>query len=197
MWGALARFGSVAAGALMKSTRGATGAVLKVPGVRSVIKQTAVGAAVYGAGNALFGGGGGGGGLPALPGMSALPGAGMPSVVGNRGIFQNDPNVVAAIKPWAISKANLRVSYRSPVKGFVIRYDEKGDPYAVPKDMARKYLGWKAGHKPPISVGDYQALKRADRTVKKMRKVYSMIQRVDKNIGKGGKVRVAKKGGSK
>lgn len=136
-------------------------------------------------------------GLPALPsgGMPALPGAGAPSIVGDRGIFQNDPNIVAALQPFAISKTNLRQYYRSPIKGYVIRYDSAGDPYAIPKRMARAYLGWKPSKKPPISVGEYEALKRADRTVKKMRKVYSMISRVDSGTTKGGKVIIRRRKG--
>jgi len=145
------------------------------------------------------GGGGGGGGMPALPtvaryssgGMPALPGsAGSNPVVGQRGIFRNDPNVVEALKPFAISMHNLRTCYRSPQKGFVIRRDQNGDPFAIPKAMAVKYLGYKTHKKPPISVGDWEAVKRADRTVKKVRKVMTTMTRVDKAVGKGGKVKV-------
>jgi len=127
-------------------------------------------------------------GLPTLPGT-----AGSSPVVGQRGWFQNDPNIVAALQPFAISKANLRTSYRSPLKGFVIRYDSNGDAFAIPKALARKYLGWKPSKKPPISVGDWEAVKRADRTVKKVRKVMTTMTRVDKAVGKGGKVKVGKK----
>ncbi len=139
------------------------------------------------------------GGMPALPGgMPALPGAGAPPIVGQRGWLQNDPNIVAALQPFAISKANLRVGYRSPLKGYVIRYDSAGDPYAIPKSLARAYLGWRPSKKPPISVGDWEAVKRADRTVKKVRKIMTTMTRVDKAVGKGGKVRLPgrrKKGG--
>jgi hypothetical protein len=126
-----------------------------------------------------------GGGLPALPGTG-----GSNPIVGSRSIFRNDPNVVEALKPFAISMHNLRTSYRSPQKGFVIRRDQNGDPFAIPKTMAIKYLGYKNHKKPPISVGDWEAVKRADRTVKKVRKVMTTMTRVDNAVGKGGKVKV-------
>lgn len=190
MFGGIARFGAKALGGIMAAGRGATGAVLSAPGVRSAVKSTAIGALTYGAGEALFGSKGGGGGLPALPGM---PG-GFPATMGDRGIFRNDPNLPDNLKGWAISKANLKAYYRAP-KGFVIVYDSAGDPYGLPRKLAIMLKLWRPGHKPPISVGDYMAVKRADRTVKKFRKIYSMVARVDKNIGKGGKIKVPKKAG--
>jgi hypothetical protein len=150
-----------------------------------------------------FGGGGGNSGaMPPMPmasmqgsyggGMPALPGsAGSNSIVGNRSIFRNDPNVVEALKPWAISAYNLRQYYRAPMKGYVIRRDQNGDPFAIPKHLAVKYLGYKNHKKPPISVGDWEAVKRADRTVKKVRKVMTTMTRVDKAVGKGGKIKVS------
>lgn len=179
-------------------------AINRVPVVGTALKAVpGVGTALTIAGGAAalssaFSGGGGSS-LPALPmsaagGLPALPGtAGANPIVGDRGIFQNDPNIVAALQPFAISKTNLRQYYRSPIKGFVIRYDSAGDPYAIPKTLARKYLGWKPSKKPPISVGEFQALKRADRTAKKVKKILAMTTRVDRNVGKGGKVVVRKK----
>lgn len=196
MFGALARIAGKGISTLARSGVSAGRAVANQPLIKSTIKQTALGAAVYGAGNALFGGGGGG--LPALPaagGFPALPGAGAPGIVGNRGIFQNDPNIVAALQPFAISKANLRASYRSPIKGYVIRYDSKGDPYAIPKSLARAYLGWKPAKKPPLSVGDWQAIQRADRATKKVRRIMATVSRVDKAVS-GGKVKI-RQGGKK
>ena len=172
------------------------GTALKaVPGLGTALTIAGGAAALS---SAFSGGGGGGSGLPMLPsggsGLPMLPGtAGSNPLVGNRGIFQNDPNIVAALQPFAISKANLRMSYRSPAKGFVIRYDSAGDPYAIPKTLARKYLGWKPSKKPPISVGEFESLKRADRTAKKVKKILAMTTRVDNNIGKGGKVVVRRK----
>lgn len=184
-------FGLIARGAALLARGGAsaTRAVANVPLVKTVAKQTALGAAVYGLGNAMSGGGGSK--LPALPsgGLPALP-----STMGNRGILRNDANVPAMLQEWTISKGDLKFYPRAP-KGFVICYDEKGDPFAIPRKLAIMLRMWKPSKKPPISVGDWQAVKRADRTVTKMKKIFSVTTRVDKNIS-GGKVRV-KKGGSK
>jgi hypothetical protein len=197
------------AGLFGKIIRGGIGAVrtvTKIPGAGSLLKAVpvvgtvaALGSAAYDIGKAM--GVGGGSGLPALPSMGGssvpmLPGMGnAPTAMGNRGIFANDPNIIAALQPFAISKGNLKVSYRAPQKGFVIRYDQKGDPFAVPKNIAKAYLGWKPSKKPPISVGDWEAVKRADRTVKKVKKVMTTMTRVDKAVGKGGKVKI--RGGKK
>lgn len=193
MFGAIARIAGKALSTVARGTVSSVRSVSNVPILKDVAKQTAIGGALYGAGNMLFGGKSSSG-LPDLAGLPAMPG-GMNPVMGQRGIFQNDPDVIEAVKPWAISKANLKVCYRAP-KGFVIVYDSVGDPYALPRRMAMWLKLWKPGAKPPISVGDWQAVKRADRTVKKMRKVFRTTTRVDKSIT-GGKVNVTgrKKGG--
>lgn len=162
-----------------------------IPGLGTVVSLAGAGYTAYD----LVKGSGGGGGMPTLPsgfgGLPALPGQGAPPIVGDRGWFQNDPNIADALKPFAISMTNLRTVYRSPLKGYVVVRDVKGDPYALPKPMARKYAGWRPSKKPPISVGEWEAVKRADRTIKKVKKITATMTRVDKNI-KGGKV-VARK----
>lgn len=189
---------------LVKQGVKVTGAVGKIPIVGNVLKAvpfvgTAMGAASLASdlmGGFGGGGGGGGGNMPALPqgfsgGMPALPGSPASSpIVGSRSIFRDDPNVVEALKPWAIAQRNLRQYYRSPIKGYVIRRDSAGDPYAIPKHLAIRYLGYKKHKKPPISIGDWEAVKRADRTVKKVRKIMTTMARVDKAVGKGGKVKI-------
>ena len=98
-------------------------------------------------------------------------------------------------------QARLSVSWmpelapRAP-KGFVICYDEKGDPFALPKKLAMMLKMWRPAKKPPISVGDWQAVKRADRTVSKMKKIFAVTTRVDNNIS-GGKVKVRRRKGGK
>lgn len=192
-------------GLIRKATGGVLSvarAVNKVPVVGTALKAVpGLGTALAVAGGAasiasLVGGRGGSGGLPALPsggmGVLPIPGMGAPETMGQRGIFQNDPNVIEAIKPWAISKANLKTYYRAP-KGFVIVYDQVGDPYALPRKMAQMLRLWKPAAKPPISVGDFKALKRADRTAKKVKKILAMTTRVDRNVGKGGRVLIKKK----
>lgn len=201
MFGAILRGASKLVRPAASAVLSAGRAVNKIPGVGAipVIGNIAAAAGGVAAVSSMLGGRSGSS-LPALPGaagLPALPGAGAPAIVGDRGIFQNDPNIVAALQPFAISKANLRVGYRSPIKGYVIRYDSAGDPYAIPKSMARAYLGWKPSKKPPISVGDWEAVKRADRTVKKVRKIMTTMTRVDKAVGAGGKIKIKgrKKGG--
>jgi hypothetical protein len=189
MFGVLARVAGSAASKLLRGSVTAGRAVANTSVVKSVAKQTALGAAAYALGNSISGSKGG---------MPALPAAGMPafpSTMGSRGVFSNDANVPAMLKEWTISKGDLKFYPRAP-KGFVICYDEKGDPFAIPKKIAMMLKMWRPAKKPPISVGDWQAVKRADKTVKKMKKIFSVTTHVDKNIN-GGKVRVTrrKKGG--
>lgn len=202
-------FGKIAkaAGGALKLAGSAVNAVNKVPIVGTALKAVpGVGTALtlasvgFGAYNAFSGGGaasgntGVAGGLPALPSMPALPGAGAPSMVGDRSIFRNDPNVVEAIKPFAIAARNLRTAYRSPLKGYVVVRDSAGDPMAVPKWIAKAYFGWKPSRKPPISVGEWNAIKTADRAARKVKKTVALISRVEGSI-KNGKVVVKKRKG--
>lgn len=193
-------FGRLVRGAtsVVKTGLKAASTVSNIPGVGAVLKAVPIvgtGLAAANAASSLLGAVSGGNrspGLPALPSnLPALPGtAGSPSVVGDRSIFRDDPNVVEALKPFAIAQRNLRQYYRAPIKGYVIRRDSAGDPYAIPKYLAVKYLGYKRHKKPPISVGDWEAVKRADKTVKKVRKIMTTMARVDKAVGKGGKVKI-------
>lgn len=134
-----------------------------------------------------------GGGLPALPGM---PGSN--PYAGKRTILGNDPNIAAALQGFAISKSHLRMFYRAP-KGYVIRHDEKGDAYAIPKALARKYLGWKPAKKPLLSIRDTNAIHHAATAIKKFEKMEKTIKHIanwhaprhkpaDKNIIVTGKV---------
>lgn len=169
----------------------------KVPGARAIpVVGTGIAALSAVDMASRFIGGGGSAGLPALPssaGLPALPGTAMADPrVGMRSIFRDDPNIVAALQPFAIPARELRTYHRAPLKGFVVRYDSAGDPYAIPKTLARKYLGWKPSKKPPISVGEWEAIKRADRASKKIKKAMTTVARVDKNI-RGGKVVVPKR----
>ena len=186
MLGLLAKAGR----ALVPAARKLTGAALNVPGVRAVVKATPLGATALGLGSMFMGGEKSPGQLPMLPGLGNSP---IP--MGDRSIFRNDPNVIKALEQFAIPKAALKPSFRAP-KGFVVLRDQVGDPFGLPKVVAKMFGLWKAPHKPPISVGDWQAVKRADRTVKKVRKIMTTMTRVDKAVGKGGKIKIAgKKGG--
>jgi hypothetical protein len=73
----------------------------------------------------------------------------------------------------------LKTYYRAP-KGYVVVNDGKGKPYPMRKDIARKLGLWKPAKKPPIKVKDYEALKRAHRTTKKLKKIGKMVKQVQK-----------------
>lgn len=186
-------------GAILKGASALIRPVVGNAAVKGLVKKTALGATAYTLGNSiggmLGGGGKGAAGLPALPGaagLPALPGLGAPAIVGKRGIFRNDANVPAAIEQFAISKGDLRQSFRSPIPGYVVVRDQAGDPVAVPKFIAKAYFGWRPSKKPPISVGDWEAVKRADRTIKKVRKITATMTKVDKAT-RGGKVVIHKR----
>jgi len=191
-------------GSISKLARGSTSALLSagravnkipvagkalqaVPVLGNALALASAGAAV----SSAFGGKSSS--MPALPALPGASSAGL-STMGNRSIFRNDANVQDWMKPYAISKGDLRVQYRAP-KGFVVLHDSVGDPYAVPKQIARM-VGWRPSAKPPISVGDWNAVKKADRTVKKMRKIFAVTTRVDNQVSRG-KVAIhrKKKGG--
>lgn len=178
----------------LTSAMRSVGKVAKIPGVGMIpgLGQVASGiglaTSAYGAYKGIqgiVGGGGGGPALPALPGMPSGGGGSVPGPMGvfsnpsmgKRSIFRNDPNIIAGLKPWAISKGNLKVCYRAP-KGFVIRYDEKGDAFGIPKNLAKQYLGWKAAPKPPISVRDWHSLKRAGNVIEKFKDIEKEAKKI-------------------
>ena len=148
-------------------------AVARSP-LAKAIPVVSTGAAVLTAGSSLLGGGGGSG-LPPMPGMPG--GFAAPATMGDRSIFRNDPNTIAAIKPYAIAKANLGQFYRAP-KGFVVVPDEKGDPMGVPKFIAKMYFGWKPAKKPLLSIRDTNAIRHAGRAIKKLQNAEKMAKKI-------------------
>lgn len=166
------------------------GSALKIiPGIGTALTVADLAANAYSA----FGSSGSSAGLPALSartgGLPALPGsAGSSPIVGKRGIFRNDANVPDALKSFVISKPDLHQYYRAPMKGYVIRHDSAGDPYALPKKMAQQYMGYKPAKKPPISVGEWHALKKAHRTIKKVKKIHGLIKVVHDSVNAHGQV---------
>jgi len=142
-----------------------------------------------------------------LPALSGLPSLGVPMTTGGTsgpgllprgpsGKLQlpwNDPSTPAALKNFALDDSYLRVYYRAP-HGYVVVRDANGKPYPMMKWAARRFGLWTPGKKPPISVGEHQAIKRADRAVKKVRRIMTQVSRVDKNVNHG-KVRIFKKRG--
>ena len=157
-------------------------AVVKSPigkAAASFIPGAATAYTAYEIGSSLLGGSkksapalppppGGMAGPPALPGQ---PGA-HPSM-GKRSIFRDDPNVIEALKPYAIPARDLKTFHRAP-RGFVVVYDQVGDPYGLPKQLARAYGLWKPAARPPISATDWKAFKRAASVGKKLKSIESM-----------------------
>jgi len=147
----------------------------------SKIPVVGTGLALAGAATTLLSGNSGAPKLPALPGMA--PGFGNTGFAGNspyagdRGIFQNDPNVPDWMKPAAIAKTNLKTFYRAP-RGYVVMYDAVGDPYGIPRDLARKYLGWKPAKKPLLSIRDTNAIRQAGRAIKKLQNAEKMAKKI-------------------
>lgn len=186
----------------------AVGAIRKAPIVGKALKMvpvvgTAVAAyEVFKAGQGLIGGGSGSiSPMPSPPPLN-LP-AGPLSPVAEAGILPrgpggslqmpwNDPNVIAALKPFALDDRYLKVYYRAP-KGYVVLRDADGKPFPCLKMAARKAGVWKQGAKAPISIGEWEAVKRADRTVKKIRRHMARITRVDAAVSNG-KVTIRRRG---
>jgi len=79
--------------------------------------------------------------------------------------------------PTTLPSNQLGVFYRAP-RGYVVIYDANRTPYAMLKSAARKAGLWKPAKKPPISVTDWSALKRADRVINKLKKVGKMAQNI-------------------
>jgi hypothetical protein len=162
--------------------RGIGGAVMTVARspVGKMVPYAGTALSVLGAAGSVLGGSGSPS-LPSLPGMPGMPKgggfAGPSALAGDRGWFQNDPNVPDWMKPAAISKTNLKVCYRAP-KGYVIRYDEKGDPYGIPRQLAKQYLGWKPAKKPLLSIRDTNAIRQAGRAIKKLQNAEKMAKKI-------------------
>lgn len=155
-----------------------------IPGVGNVLSAVGTAASIYGVAkgaSSLFGGSSGGGGAGA--GLPALPG-GMPMIPttssiapGDRSIFRNDPNLSEALKAYAIPKAALRPMYRAP-KGFVVLHDQVGDPYGLPKTVAKAMHLWKPAKKPLLSVRDTNAIRHAGRAIKKLQHAEKMARHI-------------------
>ncbi len=156
-----------------------------VPGLGTVVSGIGLAGTAYGAYSALSGPSksaglpalpmrAGGGGLPAMPGGGGFAGVAGP---GDRSIFRNDPNVVEALKAWAIPMRGLRSYYRAP-KGYVVVRDNAGDPMGIPKAMAKQYMGWKPAKKPLLSIRDTSALRRAGVAIKKLQNAEKMARKI-------------------
>lgn len=137
-----------------------------------------------------------GGSAPSMPaGLPSVLPAGPLSTVAEVGILPrgadgklqmpwNDPNVIEALRPFALDDRYLKTYYRAP-KGYVVLRDADGKPFPCLKMAARKAGVWHPSAKAPISIGEWQAVKRADRAVKKIRRHMTRITRVDNSVSRG------------
>lgn len=85
----------------------------------------------------------------------------------------NDPRIPEYLKQFAIDDGYLKTAVRAP-RGYVVIRDAEGRPFGVNKEIAKAFKIWRPKKKPPISVTDWQSLKRANSTVKKLKKVVKM-----------------------
>lgn len=84
-----------------------------------------------------------------------------------------DPRIPEYLKQFAIDDGYLKTAVRAP-RGYVVIRDAEGRPFGVNKEIAKAFKIWRPKKKPPISVTDWQSLKRANSTVKKLKKVVKM-----------------------
>lgn len=202
--GSLLSGGMKAIGAVARSPIGKAASF--IPGIGTAVSAIGMGATAYGAYSAIKGTTGqkGMGGLPALPGMAPMRGGQMTLPSGSTGGFGiprgpggkmqlpwNDPSTPAYLKQFALDDSTIRIMYRAP-RGYVIVRDASGRPFPLLKKIAMQFGLWHPAKKPPISVRDWQALKRADRAIHKMKKIVTMTTRIDSHVGKGGKVHFTK-----
>lgn len=186
----------------------AGGALMHTPLVGTAIKALPVVGTVATIGSAaydIFGNRGGGspsGGLPALP----APGTNSPGILprGPGGSLQmpwNDASPGAQAKPFSLDDRYLKQIFRSP-KGYVTMWDGGrrgvGRPFPVLKTQA-KHLHYADGSpvyrphkKPPITVGEHSALKKAARVVRKVHAHHKLVAYVHSNTNAHGAVTVHK-----
>lgn len=84
-----------------------------------------------------------------------------------------DPAIPEYLKKFAIDDGWLKLAVRAP-RGYVVVRDKDGRPFGVNKEIAKAFKVWKPKKKPPISVTDWESLKRANSTVRKLKSVVKM-----------------------
>lgn len=140
-------------------------------------------------------------GLPALPGgapaglpaMPAAAGGGLPGVANlspARGVHASHAPAMTLQQLQALQSqgllipfSQLRVAHKSPVRGYVVVHDSAGGTFAVRKDLARAWGMHVTHHRPPISVGEWHALEKSHRVVKKLRKVEKKAREIARYAG--------------
>jgi len=114
--------------------------------------------------------------LTGFPGQSLITpgqtgGFGLPRGPGGKlQMPGSDPRMAAYLKQFSLDDSFLKIFFRAP-KGYVVMYDDNDRPYALLKSVAIQFGLWSAAKKPPISVKDWQAFKRAGRVAHKLEKI--------------------------
>jgi hypothetical protein len=85
----------------------------------------------------------------------------------------------------------------NPPRGFVWVHWGNGVHGCMRKEMAIKLKLWHPHKKPPISVGEYHALKKAKRAIHKVKKVHGLIHFVNHNTNAHGQVLIGHSAGHK
>lgn len=87
------------------------------------------------------------------------------------------PTIPDFAKQFALDDSFLKTYFRAP-KGYVVVKDGNGRPFPLLKTVARQLGLWKAAKKPPISVRDWESLKRGNKAVNKIKRVNKMAKNV-------------------
>lgn len=161
----------------------------------------------------------GGQGLPALPGLPSLPQAGLPKLTGGpimtaasvpatvggvsvpatigRKAVAQMPTDMATLK--ALENAGLILPFNAlgvkhyAPRGFVV-VSRNGVTIGVRRDVAIRNGWFKPAHKPVISVGESQAMKKAAHAVKKYKSyLHKSVAVVAHSIDKHGHIKHTKK----
>lgn len=181
-------FSSAAPAVIARSTKAIGGStavaakkwsILTGPGARATAAGVATGGTM-GLFEKLVGSAKGGSFLSSMatPAPGSTGGFGLPRGPGGKLQWPwKDPNIPKLLKAHAIDDQYLTLVPRAP-RGYIVLRDEDGEPFGVDKNIARGYGLWHAKKKPPISVRDWQALRRSYRTVRTLQKAVRMAKTV-------------------
>jgi len=88
-----------------------------------------------------------------------------------------NPDVPPHLVPFTLDDQFLRFTLRAP-KGYIVARIPGIKPFPLRRDMAIKFNIWRPAKKPPISVTDWESLKRADKVIRKLKVVVKRGQTI-------------------
>lgn len=205
LFGSLGKLAS--SGLKLAKSAGKIPGVGMIPFVGNALSAVGTAASLFQLGKDLMPSGGGGvaamtapaGGLPALAGgasstmQMAMPMPGGGSSLKTVHVSSQFPQDTNGLMAWQnagilIPFNQLHTAYRAP-KGFRVVH-VNGVTVALRKDVASSMHLARPTHKPPISVGELNSLKRAQRTIKKVRKIHGLIKMVADHTTSHGQVKI-------